>query len=370
MADLKSLRNKALSDMSVDELKSFVQKAEGAGFKISESKELGKAVDLIKVQSPSGYDSGQVDSAKLKLASSTQPDTQARLGIAGSSGMGTGFSTGTIAPINLNTMYEQAMNDPALKALQDELVAKQTARDSAEADINDNPFYTEATRVGRVAKLEEKAGDEIKTLQGQVDAKKADALVKINIATQQYDIESKAYQQNLDKLNTLISSGAIVGASSKDISQIALATGMSTDMVKSIIDSTKASQRQTQVITATDDNGNVTVSVIDTQTGERIAQNSLGSIGNRQTGSSKEKELSKNDVIQTVTMALSAKAGKDKKVSGEEYAKQRNFIVGQGFMTPTEFDDQFATSFVNPKYWETDSYNLVSPAVIESFGDR
>ena len=93
--------------------------------------------------------------------------------------------------------------------------------------------------------------------------------MKINIATQQYDIESKAYQQNLDKLNTLISSGAIVGASSKDISQIALATGMSTDMVRSIIDNTKKNQRQTQVVTATDDNGNVTVAVIDSQTGEK-----------------------------------------------------------------------------------------------------
>lgn len=287
MASVKDLRNKALSDMSVDELKAFIKKAEGAGYEISKSKELGKAVDLIKVQSPSGYDSKQVESAKLKLSSSTKPETQARLGISGgsSSGMGTGFSTGSIAPINLNTMYDQAMNDPALKALQDELIAKKTARDSAEADINDNPFYTEATRVGRLAKLSEKADDEINTLQSQIDGKKADALVKINIATQQYDIESKAYQQNLDKLNTLISSGAIVGASSKDISQIALATGMSTDMVRSIVDTTKKNQRQTQVVTATDDNGNVTVAVIDSQTGERISQNSLGAIGNKQTGS-------------------------------------------------------------------------------------
>ena len=69
-------------------------------------------------------------------------------------------------------MYEQAMNDPALKALQDELVAKQTARDSAEADINDNPYYTEATRVGKIAKLDAKANDEINTLQSQVESKR------------------------------------------------------------------------------------------------------------------------------------------------------------------------------------------------------
>lgn len=292
MASVKDLRNKALSDMSVSELRDYISKAEKAGYSISTSKDLGKAVDLIKVQDPSGYSSKQVESAKDKLRSNTTVATQTRLGlVSGGSGAGVGFSTGTIAPINLNTMYEQAMNDPALKALQDELVAKQTARDQAEAGINDNPYYTEATRVGKIAKLNERANDEINTLQSQVEAKKADALVKINIATQQYDIESKAYQQNLDKLNTLISSGAIVGASSKDISQIALATGMSTDMVRSIIDNTKKSQRQTQVVTATDDNGNVTVAVIDSQTGETIGKNSLGAIGNKQgSGSAKDTE--------------------------------------------------------------------------------
>ena len=92
MADLKSLRNKALSDMSVDELKSFIQKAEGAGFKISESKELGKAVDLIKVQDPSGYNSKQVESAKDKLRSNTTIETQTRLGlVSGGSGSGAGI---------------------------------------------------------------------------------------------------------------------------------------------------------------------------------------------------------------------------------------------------------------------------------------
>ena len=77
-----------------------------------------------------------------------------------------------------------------------------------------------------------KANDEINTLQYQISEKKADAQVKINIATQQYNIDSQEYQQNLTKLNMLITSGALMNASGSDISQIAVATGMSTEMVK------------------------------------------------------------------------------------------------------------------------------------------
>lgn len=304
MASVKDLRTKPLSEMSADELKSYISTAEGQGYTISESKDLGKAVDLLKVLDPSGYGSETVASAKNKLASNTTLDTQQKLGIAPSSGTSStsssspfgSFSGGQGAGIDLNKMYEQAINDPALKALEEELNAKKQARDTEEAKINDNPFYSEATRVGKLSKLDAKALDEINTLQSQIDAKKADALVKINIATQQYNIEDKQYQNNLAKLNTLINSGAIVGATSSDVAQIAQATGMSTEMVNQIIQTTKQGQVQTSVTTNTDDNGNVTVSVINTKTGEVIAQNSLGAIGNKQgTSTTVDKQEAKFD---------------------------------------------------------------------------
>ncbi len=268
MASAKDFRNKPLSEMNYDELTDFIKKASKAGYSISTSKELGKAEDLRKVLKPEKYGSKTVQDAKNKLSTNTTAETQAKLGIGGStsgaSGMGANFSGGT-PTLDLNKMYADLMNDPELKSLQDELNAKKRAKDEASANINDNPFYSEATRVGKQAKLDEKANDEINTLQYQIDQKKADAQVKINIATQQYNIYSQAYQQNLQKLNMLITSGALLNASGSDISQIAVATGMSTDMVKGIITKMKADAIKPELFT---DSQTGKVTAIDPATGK------------------------------------------------------------------------------------------------------
>lgn len=356
----------SVKGLSVDQLKSKINELKAQGKSESTSKSLGKYVDALKVLQPDKYGADQVASAKLKLSSSTDPDTQVQLGIANpssSSGLAGGFSSGQPGGINLNDIYNNELNSPELKALQDELNAKKTARDAAEADINDNPYYSEATRVGRISKLDQKALNEINTLQGQVDAKKADALVKVNIATQQYNIEDKQYQNNLQKLNLLISSGAITGASSNDISQIAMATGMSTDMVKSIIDTTKQGQIQTSVTTNTDDNGNVTVSVINNKTGEVISQNSLGAVGNKQTGGS-GKNPSVTETIGILSEAMDSVTGSDGHVSESAYLSQRNFASSLG-ISPAEFDKIFAVKYVNPNYY--DSYKIVDSNIKQFF---
>lgn len=350
MASVKDLRTKPLSEMSTSELRDYIKRAEQAGYSISESKDLRKAVDLLKVQEPDKYGSETVESAKKKLSSSTTPETRARLGLSGASSASPfgSFGSDNASGINLQQIYDQALNDPELKALEDELNAKKRARDEAEADINNNPYYAEATRVGKIEKLNQRANDEINTLQSQITEKRADAQVKVNIATQQYNIDSQEYQKNLQKLNLLISSGAITGASSSDISQIALATGMSTDMVKSIIETTKAGQVQTSVLSATDDNGNVTVSVINTKTGEVIAQNSLGAIGNKQgSGTSEEKQLY-NIAVSAATSDLSTVAGQDGYVAPADYRKYRSQWVALG-LDGSDFDKQFK-GFINPTH--------------------
>jgi hypothetical protein len=58
-------------------------------------------------------------------------------------------------------------------------------------------------------------------------------------------------------------------------------------MIQGAIQNNKAKNAKTQVITSTNDAGEVTVSVINPDTGEVIKQSSLGAIGNAQgTGSS------------------------------------------------------------------------------------
>jgi len=271
--------------LNATQLQAKIDELKAQGKTESTSKSLGKYVDALKVLQPQKYGAETVAFAQKKLSTSTEPLSQA--GAEGGSGLagGSGLGAGQPAGIDLNKIYENELNSPELQSLQSELDIKKQARDAAEGDINDNPYYTEATRVGKISKLNQRANNEITTLQSQIDQKKADAQVKVNIANQQYNIEDKQYQNNIQKLNLLISSGAIVGASSKDIADIALATGMSTDMVKSIVNTTKQGQVQTSVSSATDDNGNVTVSVINSKTGEVIAQNSLGAIGNKQDGS-------------------------------------------------------------------------------------
>lgn len=280
--------------LTYEQLQAKIDALKAQGKTESASKELGKYVNAQISLRPAGFSADTVKQANAKLASSTQaPTLNAGDSGASLSGSGLGLGTGQPATIDLNKIYENELNSPELQGLQAELDTKKAARDTAEADINDNPYYSEATRVGKISKLNAKAQNEIATLQSQVEAKKADAQVKVNIATQQYNIEDKQYQNNLQKLNMLISSGAIAGATSSDIGQIAQATGMSTQMVQGIIANVKQGQVQTTVTTNTDDNGNVTVSVINTKSGEVIAQNSLGQVGNKQ-NTTKEKTQEKD----------------------------------------------------------------------------
>lgn len=298
--------------MSYDELSDFISRAESAGYSRSKSKELGKAEDLRKTLQPSKYGEETVANAKTKLMSSTTPETQQKLGIAPAGASGTASllgNTGTSSAPDLNQLYNSAMNDPALKALEEELDQKKRARDTELAKINDNPYYAEARRVGKIDKLEQKAGNEINTLSASIAEKKADAQVKINIATQQYNIDSQEYKRNMEQFNNLISTGAILGASSQDIAQIALGTGMSTAMVKSVIETARKGQQQLQM--ATDDNGNVTI--FDARSGEII--NTIDGIGNAQ----KSGGTQSNDIAMQKAFESSIESGINQLEKGESW---------------------------------------------------
>lgn len=283
------------STKSLEQLKAEKKAFEDAGtWNPSGSKKQGKIEDAIKVLEPEKYGAETVASAKQKLANSTVPLGTSTDGL----GMGTGFGTssGSGSSVNLNSIYQSALNDPKLLSLQDELNKKKQARDEAVAGENNNPFYTEATRVGKINSINEKANAEINTLSDQISEMKADAQIKVNIANQQYNIDDNNYKNQLQKLNLLISSGAITNASSSDIASISQATGLTTSMVKGIIAKAKEDSIPSNVITSTDDNGNVTVSVINTKTGQVIAQNSLGNVGNATNGSGGGSKVTDKDV--------------------------------------------------------------------------
>lgn len=208
--------------------------------------------------------------------------------VAGQAGNGSGVPGGFSQPatIDINKIYEDAYATSGIKDLETELNTRRSELTGAIGKNNDNPFLSEASRVGREEKINQIAERRISNLQNEIAMKKADVETKLNLAMKQFDINSTAAKQALDQFNTLLSIGALDGASGEDIASITRATGISSGMIQSAITKSKAKNRETQMVTSTADNGNVTATLIDTQTGEIISQQSLGKIGNAQTGRS------------------------------------------------------------------------------------
>lgn len=207
-----------------------------------------------------------------------------------------GFNSAQPVAPNFQQIYDTSFNE-ATKGVQDSIDGLQSkidertaAYNAAVGKINDNPFYSEATRVGRVAKLTDLYNNDVKLLasqqeiaQNKISTAKADAQVKLNIAAKQYDVQSGQYQQNLQMFNNLLTSGALNNIGSNDIAQIATSTGLSTSMVQSIIDTSKKKNEVPPQLQTFDDGVNQYV----------VAFDSNGNVVNKQVvGSSKPKEAS------------------------------------------------------------------------------
>ncbi len=211
-----------------------------------------------------------------------------------------GTSSGTTNTIDVVGLYDAAMKDPALlaqqakiRSIQSKIDVKNKALADAEATINENPFYSEATRTGKINKTDLKAQRDLGNLTNELSVEsnnlslaKADAQNKINIALKQYDINSQATQQALQKFTTLLNAGALQNASASDIASFTLSTGIPTSMIQSAIAKQKADNIKTQVISSTDDAGNLTFAIINSQTGEVINKNTLSGVGKSKEGSS------------------------------------------------------------------------------------
>jgi len=213
-------------------------------------------------------------------------------------GAETGAVSGPPAPsqtpsIDLQSVYDQAFKTPEIDTanvgvsdVQAEIDTAQKAYDEAVAAINDNPLYSAATLTGKVSKLQSKFNADLNRLQNKkamaqdnLAKLRADAEIKVNLAMKQYDINRQEYKDQLDLFNNLLSMGALTNASGSTIAQYAVATGIPTEMIQNIVNKQKRDEIKPQVITSTDDAGNVTVAIIDTYTGEVINKTSLGSIG-------------------------------------------------------------------------------------------
>jgi len=139
---------------------------------------------------------------------------QKNRGLAGGGGGGSGvniagqFGATSSATPDLPALYKtlydnsgitstQAQIDGIIKLAQE----KEAAKNAAVAGVNDNPFYSEATRVGRSSKVEQSANADIATLTNQtvplankIAMAKQDIGQQLDLNVKQYDINSQQSQ--------------------------------------------------------------------------------------------------------------------------------------------------------------------------------
>ena len=168
-----------------------------------------------------------------------------------------------------------AYNTPEIQAANKAITERQAALAKASGEINDNPFYSEATRVGKQAMLTEQANKDIRVQQDQLALIKADAKIKLDAQTGQYNINRQAYQDSLDQFNTFLNAGAFNSASGEDIANFAVQTGIPTSMIQSAIDTQLQKNVKTE-IKYIDDGTNINAVLLDQKTGKPLSSEVIG----------------------------------------------------------------------------------------------
>jgi len=197
---------------------------------------------------------------------------------SGGSGTGTGSGADTSflnAPqVNLPELSESLFAESGITELEAKLSAQTQSFNDAQSKINDNPFLSEASRVGRVQKLQLDFNANSQGTRDDIAMKKADIETKLNIQMKQFEIDSEQASLALEQVSALISAGAYNNASGEDIANITRATGISSSMVQAWIQSSQKEDVQTSVINW-DDGENQGFSIINTQTGEIIKTDTI-----------------------------------------------------------------------------------------------
>lgn len=193
-------------------------------------------------------------------------------GNAGAGGGIPGGVPGLAQPtLDLNALYQNLYKTAGIADLESQYSSQTKAFNDAQSKINDNPFLSEASRVGRAQKLQNDYNNATASIQKDIATRKADVETQINLATKQFDINSEMAKQALSQFNSLLESGALAGATGDDIANITRSTGISSSMIQSAIDANNSKNRKTQTISF-DDGTNQGFAIIDERTGEIISK--------------------------------------------------------------------------------------------------
>lgn len=171
--------------------------------------------------------------------------------------------------INLPDVYDTLFEKSGITALEGKLSAQTKAFNDAQSKINDNPYLSEANRVGRIQKLQTDFNANSQGTRDDIATKRADIETKFNIQSKQFEIDSDQAKTAREYAKYLIESGALANASGEDIASITMSTGLSSSMIRSWIKSVKDSSLQTQIMDF-DDGTNQGFVLINSTTGEII----------------------------------------------------------------------------------------------------
>ena len=238
-----------------------------SGFDPNKSKEYGKLENYIKTLKPENYGSETVASAQKALSTSTQAPSGGMAGIG---------ATGGTSGINLSGLYDQYFNTDEIKSKKAELDSATASRDSAITSTQNNPWYSQASRGGKIAGIRSDSERNLTRINDELTRMQTDGQIQYNIKTQQYNIDRQEYQDSLALFNNLVSSGALVNASTNDIANLSVKTGIPTSMINSIV---KTSQTKNLSLQTYSDGSNQYVVAIDPTSGAIVNKTLLGSTG-------------------------------------------------------------------------------------------
>lgn len=221
---------------------------------------------------------------------------------------GSGYSSGTSASlpemqvqptINLPELQKTLFTNSGIAEKEASLVDLEGKYLEAKGKISDNPFLSASQLDQRLQRLQRKYEEETAPIRSEIAMKKADIETQLNLQMKQFDINSQASRDALNYFNTLLDSGALNGASGEMIAQVTRATGIPGELLMNAVKS--STNKNTQLIQSTADNGEVTVSLVNKDTGAIINQQSLGLIGNAQTGGSgSSAKVSEQEIMATL----------------------------------------------------------------------
>jgi hypothetical protein len=148
-------------------------------------------------------------------------------------------------PIDINGIYTKLQDESGVAAKQAELDALTRGYTEAKGKSNDNPFLSEATRVGREAKLTKLYDERTANTRNEIAQKKADIETKLQLQLKQFDINSQQAKTNMDQFQSLLTMGALNNASGEDIANLTRSTGLSSGVIQSAIQNKKLANLQT-----------------------------------------------------------------------------------------------------------------------------